>query len=145
MTFNNLNSDDTMTPLVSEEAIKGLYVQAYQHYEGGKYEDAVHFFRFLTTVEMTKKRNWMGLGASLQMVTDFDKAIEAFAFATLLDENDPYPHIYAAECLFSLGKMSEGSEALAFAEKTAVLHEKKNEINSRIALLQHAWCHEKTK
>jgi len=124
-------------PEFSEQSTEALYAFGYGFYENGKYENAVQFFRFLTLVDPKKKKYWMGLGASYQMLKDDECALQCYGAAAILDQNDPFTHFHAAECFFSLGKRELGCEALHSAETVADSGPKQDKaLLSRIALMK---------
>lgn len=100
----------------SRDAIEALYASGYGCYESGNYEHAIHFFHFLTIIDRNTKKHWVGLGASYQLSKKYANAVQCFAYAALLDENDPYIHVHAAECFFALDRTEQGDQALASAE-----------------------------
>ncbi|MGA8164497.1 MAG: SycD/LcrH family type III secretion system chaperone [Waddliaceae bacterium] len=124
-------------PELSEESTETLYAFGFGFYENGKYEKAVQFFRFLTLVNPGKKKYWMGLGASYHMLKDEQCALQCYGAAAILDRNDPYVHLHAAECLFSLGEKKLGCKALHSAETAAEGQTKQDKaLLSRIALMK---------
>ncbi len=126
-------------PTLNDNAKKEMYAFAYNLYERGKYEDATNFFQLLTLLDTYARRNWMGLGATLQMNQEYAKAAEAYAFAAILDKDDPFAHMYAAECFSSQDKIAEAMQALNSAEITAKADKKYVKVLSRIVLLREAW------
>ena len=114
------------------ETTKSLYACAYRFYENGKYEEAIHFFRLLTVADVNNDKYWVGLAASYKMNKETEKALEAYAIAAILDENDPFTHLYAAECLFDLGRTEEAIQALDSAERVA----KKNKNQQLLSHLE---------
>lgn len=137
---------EDLAPQFSNEAIDGLYGTAYKFYEIGKYQDAAHFFRVMTMIDTTGRRNWMGLGASLQMLKEYEEAIESYSVAAMMDPEDPYAHLHAAECLFIMGQKERALIALSSAELTAGNNKNKNKrLISQLALIRNAWSNEAVK
>jgi len=124
------------TETLSKDSLAALYAGAYQLYRNGKYQEAVHMFRFLTMREPMTKKNWMGLGASYQMMNEHDRAIQSYACATKLDETDPKPHMHAAECFFSKKEGRLAEDALLHAERLAKSHEDSEKLFTRLALIR---------
>lgn len=130
------NNEENL-PEFSEKSAEALYAFSYGFYAHGKYKKAVQFFRFLTMLDPKKKKYWMGLGASYQMLKDEERALPCYGVATLLDQNDPRTHFHAAECFFSLGKRELGYKALHSAEAVADSGSKQDKaLLSRIALMK---------
>ncbi|MBS4169030.1 SycD/LcrH family type III secretion system chaperone [Parachlamydia sp. AcF125] len=129
-------------PILSTEVLSCLYASAYEFYTHGKYETAQHFFQMLTVLEPHSKKNWMGLGATLQVQKNYQLALEAYSFAALLDLNDPYISFHAAECFFFLDQIQHGFDALTAAEEIAT--QQKNDspphpLLNHIELMRTGW------
>jgi type III secretion system low calcium response chaperone LcrH/SycD len=103
--------------LLSDEEAQKFYAYGYAHYNNGSLQEALAAFRCLTMRRPFEERFWFGLAATLQGLKEFEKAVDVWAIASLLDKTSSYPHFHAAECLFSLGKNQEGFDALSAAEK----------------------------
>ena len=97
---------------IDEERLEAVYSVAHTLYGNGKFEDAATMFRFLCLMEHAEERYWMGLGATEQMLGNYEKALEAYAQATLLDIDDPRPQIQAGYCLIKLELFEGATQAL---------------------------------
>lgn len=134
-----LEKASVMEPLpeYTEETTKSLYAMAYRFYENGKYLDAIHFFKLLTCLAAYDSKNWMGLGASYQLLKQHDQALQPYAIAAMLAKDDPAPHFHAAECFFTLRQNANGMKALDSAEQLA--REQDSYLLPRILLLREIW------
>jgi type III secretion system low calcium response chaperone LcrH/SycD len=96
------------------ELAKTLYLFAYRLYQDSKYNDAVQFFRFLTLIDPYSAKYWKGLGASLQMLKQYEKAIEAYSSAVLMEKtpSDDYLHEHIAECYSALGQSKKAHQII---------------------------------
>lgn len=101
---------------VSEKGIEALYAFGYHLYENGLYQKALHFFRSLTLLSPKNAKYWKSLAATYQMLRDFDRAVEAYGVAALLEQEDPLNHWHASECFIALKKEAEANEATDAAE-----------------------------
>jgi type III secretion system low calcium response chaperone LcrH/SycD len=127
---------------ISQGSIETLYSMAYTYYKQGMYEEAVAHFRVLTMADASSPKHWIGLGASLQMLKRFEKALEAYEFAACLNPGDPHIHIHAADCLFGLGLAKEALFALSCAERAIKMDkmtERDKNLLAHIALIRKAW------
>ncbi len=106
-------------PEFSRETIEALYAFAFGFYQNGKFDQAIHFFRFLTLIDIHTRKHWMGLGSSYQMDKQYERALQCFGYAAVISPDDPYAHFYAAECFLSLNKKEKALKALKSAEKLA--------------------------
>lgn len=121
---------------LSQDAIDALYAFGFTFYEGGQYEKAMHFFRILTLVDIDSRKNWMGLGASYQMLGEHAKALESFGCAATLDPKDPMAHLHAAECFRALGLEEQAKDALESAEAAAKMDASRHKtLLARLALM----------
>jgi len=100
----------------SDEQMEAIYSVAYNLYHAGKYADAVQVFSWLGIFNPFVSKYWVGLGASLQMVKDFEKALNAYAVAAITSTpEDPVPHIHAGECYLGMGNVEEAMKAFRMA------------------------------
>ncbi len=115
---------------LNEVDAKVLYSQAYSYYNSGLYHKAKDCFRLLTAIQPNNYNNWYGLGATFQMLKDYDNAVQAYSLGALADhdEKDPAPHIHAAECLIALRKYDRARIALNSAEIIV----KKQDLNQKL-------------
>ncbi len=102
---------------LSDETLEGAYNIAYNLYKNEKYKDAQNLFYVLTMLNPLKKKFLMGFAAASQLHGDYEKALEAYAMAGIMDGDDPYPHFYAAECYSALNNSQEMLKALQAAEE----------------------------
>jgi type III secretion system low calcium response chaperone LcrH/SycD len=104
-------------PMPQEEQ-EMLYSSGYGLYEAGNYEEATHLFTRLVLADPFMETYWRGLASCHQMTRNYEKALYAWALSSLLQEQDPWPHFHAAECLLSLNEKEEALKALnAAAER----------------------------
>ena len=130
---------------ISSEAQEALYSLAYICYNQGKYGEATALFRTLTVENPRGRKFWMGLGASLQMVKNYNEALLAYEVAAMLQPLDPHVHLYAADCFFTQGLAKEGLFALECAERALKSWpaEKQSNYRTHISLLRQAWRRKK--
>ncbi|MCX4024667.1 SycD/LcrH family type III secretion system chaperone [Endozoicomonas sp. SM1973] len=117
---------------ISDESIEAMYSMAYSLYESGKYQDAHKVFQFLCYLDHYQSKYFIGLGACRQMMKQYQLAIDAFSYASVLDANDPRPPFYGAECHLALGNLKEAESGF-----TAAIHWA-NENQEYQSLKQHA-------
>lgn len=104
-TFKDFTS---LTP----ESMEAFYMVAYTLYNGKKYEDAEKVFKLLCTLDHFQVKYWKGLAASRENLKDYDGALAAYSYITMMDIHDPYPPFHGAKCLLALGRTKEGESAL---------------------------------
>jgi type III secretion system low calcium response chaperone LcrH/SycD len=97
---------------LSEKDMEAIYSIGYSYYNNAKYAKALDIFRFLCFYDHLERRWWMGLGATQQMMQDFEAAVNAYRYAALLDVEDPTAHLHAADCFMAVGNHEEAESAL---------------------------------
>lgn len=88
---------------ISNYEMELLYRDGYAYYQNGNDAEAAISFRYLVLINPWIKKYWVGLGACLQVRKKWQKAIEAYTAASLLDRTDPAPYYYASQCAQLLG------------------------------------------
>ena len=98
---------------MSEDQIEALYSVAYNLYNAGKLEDALKIFVSLCMFSHLDMRFWRGLGATAQALKNYEYALQAYAYAAVLDPADPRAIYHTMECQLALKNYPQ---ALAAAE-----------------------------
>ncbi|EXU76555.1 type III secretion system translocator chaperone SicA [Erwinia mallotivora] len=83
---------------VSQETMHDVYRLAYDFYNHGKLNDAESLFRFLCIYDFYNPEYAMGLAAVYQLKKNYNKAIDFYALAYSLSEEDYRPVFYAGQC-----------------------------------------------
>lgn len=138
--FNDVDINNL--PKLSTETLSTLYAIAYDLYEKGKTVDSKQIFRFLTLLDPFDRRYWMGLAASYQVLKDYQTALETYSIAAIQEPNDPYVHLYAADCLFALGQNKKAVQTL---ESAITVAEKANDASliSQLQYMHESWTGKK--
>ena len=97
---------------LTEENMEAIYSVAHNLYQNGKFDEAQKVFQFLCFFDHFQKRHWMGLAACRQMIRNYQGAVEAYSFATMLDVNDPKPPFLAADSHLGMGNYKAAASAL---------------------------------
>jgi secretion system chaperone SscA len=125
---------------IAQEKVQEMEALAHFLYRNEEYQDASHFFRLLAFARPSISKYWKGLGACLQMLQEYDEAINCYASSHILnqEETDPYLYVHAADCYFALKQKEEGLKALEAAclsaEKT-----KDPRISRHVTLMRELW------
>jgi len=96
---------------ITDKEMEGIYATAYNFYTHGKFDRANEIFSALCQMDPYKSKYWLGLGATRQMEKKYEKAIEAYGLATIMDANNPLPPFYAAHCLMKLNEHDRATSA----------------------------------
>ena len=95
----------------TEDQVNTVYTAAYNHYKTGSYEEALKLFRPLIVMNSTDTRVWLGFAASAQMTKNYKDALEGYAYASILNTEDPTPFFHAMECHIALKNFYEAKTA----------------------------------
>ena len=133
-----LEKDEPLSKDFSNEDLHVLYSLAYSLYQVGDYGQAREIFHQLAYLKPLKQKYWMGLGACFQLERTYGEALKAWSMAAILDENDPSPHLHAAECYFSMHNIEEGIKAIKTAKNLS--ENAPEEILEKITGLEACWC-----
>lgn len=90
---------------IPDDTMDGIYKLAYDFYHQGKLDDAESLFRFLYIYDFYRPDYAMGLAAVLQLKKNYAKAIEFYALAYSLSNDDMRPVFYAGQCNLMLRKL----------------------------------------
>ncbi len=129
---------------ISDESMETLYGLAHSHYNGGRYQEAITLFNFLSLHDPFKKKYWIGLGASRQLVKDYEGAVLAYSMAGITQVGDPHPALYAADCYLLLGKKELAEKALTAAAYWAEQKPEYKSIKERADSCSSSWEQRKT-
>lgn len=102
---------------LSEQAIEGIYGQAYRLYNTGKYKDATQLFRLLVTLNPTESKYSLGLAACFHMMKEFATAVELYTVCAMVDPQSPIPHYHASDCYLEMHDNASALIALEMAVK----------------------------
>ena len=97
---------------IEPRKLEMVYSVAHTYYKNRKYDDALKMFRFLTLMDHTNQKYWLGFASTQQMMKEYERAVEAYGYATLLDIDNPKPQLQAGYCLLQLKKYDEARAAL---------------------------------
>jgi type III secretion system low calcium response chaperone LcrH/SycD len=111
LSMENISMDD--------ESLENIYQRALALYNEDKAEQSSEAFAILIRERPFHKIFWLGLAASKQKLKEYEKALEAYALTSLIDDHDPMPHFHAAQCYIGLNNKDEAIKAINLAEALA--------------------------
>lgn len=88
---------------LSDETVEAMYAHGYRLYQGAKYGDAGHIFRMLAVLDPTQSKYYLGMGACLHRLKQYEPATFMYELAAALDKTDPMPLYYASDCRTNMG------------------------------------------
>jgi secretion system chaperone SscA len=142
--MKDVKQDVDLLKIFTPAKVKELYTVAYQLYRDQHYTDASYFFRFLLLSNPKESKYWKGLGACLQMTSEYQQALNCYICCQLLDKDqpDPYMYLHAADCYFALGQIEHGLKALDAAHLGA--QEKMDtQVMNHVILMKEMWSKDK--
>lgn len=95
---------------VSPELMEGVYAYAHRFYTQGRLDEAETFFRFLCLYDFYNGEYALGLGAVFQLKRQYQQAIDMYALAFALTQDDPRPMFHVGQCHLALGKVKLAQE-----------------------------------
>ena len=104
---------------ISREQLEAVYAVGLNYYNTGHTEEAKKIFGFLVLFDHLSAKYWMGMGATLQVMREFERAAKCYAMASFLDLNNPKPQYHAAECFLALKNKTDAESAIAMVETYA--------------------------
>ncbi|HBA9513328.1 TPA: CesD/SycD/LcrH family type III secretion system chaperone [Escherichia coli] len=112
---------------ISDDTMQDIHLMAYECYQRKRFNDALVLFHFLLVYDFYNPEYAMGLGAIYQTQKKYSKAIDFYALAYTLSNNDYRPMFYTGECNLMLGKSVQATtcfEIVAENSKDSALIEK---------------------
>jgi type III secretion system low calcium response chaperone LcrH/SycD len=104
---------------ITREQYDAVYQIACTLYDRGQYHDAGKLFSFLVVHNHLDRKHLFGYAASMQMTGNYEKALEYFGLAFVLDDDDYLPMFHACECLIALGRVEDARAGLELIIKSS--------------------------
>ncbi len=101
---------------LSNESLKQIYKLGYQYFQKQCYDDAIDIFSIVTTLNPFVADFWNAMALCFQAKQEWNRALDTFAIACTLNENDLTCRISRAECCINLKQMQEASQELDLAK-----------------------------
>lgn len=87
---------------ISDQDMEVMFFAASRFLQRQSYKEASDSFLFLTFLNPYISKYWMGLGEGLRLFRDYEKAIEAYLLASIMDYEDPRPYFQSGSCFLAL-------------------------------------------
>lgn len=104
---------------ITDQMIEGIYGQAYNLYNTGKYKDASELFRLLIMFNPSEQKYALGLAACFHMMKEYKGAASIYTICSSMDPASPVPHYHASDCYLQLGDKVSALITLEMAVKRA--------------------------
>lgn len=107
-----VNQNKTLKEIynLNDKHIEEVYSMAEHYYQNGRYNEAMHVFAALTTIEPTSYKIALGYASSVYQLQQFPLAIIAFWRAYGLNPQDPQPIFFLAEGLYQIEELEAAKE-----------------------------------
>lgn len=100
---------------LSEGFLERLYAIAYSYYNQGRFDQALHYFHLLTSMNSKNHKYFYGLGATFHQMKEYDAGASAFMMSLYLEPYHPLPAYYTADCYLKGNQIDSAQEALEIA------------------------------
>ena len=84
------------------EVRQALYLQAFNLYQGGKFEEAKTIFLNLVRMDPMDPKHCKGLAATLHQMGDYKEAIKQYNIAAIFDPTDPTLYYHSIDCCLKI-------------------------------------------
>lgn len=102
---------------LNDQQIEGLYAQAYNFYQTGRFKDAMQIFRLLILLNANETKYILGLAACLHMMKEYKDAVETYTLCCVLDPESPIAYYHMSDCFLELKDPYSAIVALDMAIK----------------------------
>ncbi len=128
---------------MSDADLEVMYLAATRYHRRQEYQAAADSFLFLTFLNPYPTKFWIGLGESLRLNGQHERAADAYRMASHYDPEDPRPYFHAASSLISLERYGEAMDRLllcvnhaqgkeAYGSMREVAHELIDDITEKL-------------
>ena len=135
------SSIDPLFALPSKKTSEEVYAFGYLLYQNKRYQEATIHFRLLIEAHPSEVKYLKSLGASLQMLKDYEGALKYYQKCAKLKseiETDPYLLVQEADCYLALNKVDTALQTLEKAQLIAKKMNNKTVLN-HVTLMQQQW------
>lgn len=120
---------------LSEETYFAFYTIGARFFNEKKFDEALDVFTLLTNLTHLVFEPWLGLGVCWQKSKNDIDALRCFSMASLVDFNNPAPHLYSAGIYLKAGKERVARETFDLA-KSLITDDLKGTYKKHIRYLE---------
>lgn len=106
--------------VISDLTLEVLYQAAKRLYDKQAFKASSGAFYILAMLSSKTASFWMGVGASEQLLQNYEQALVAYAAAAFADPFDSVCHLYAAKCYQAIGDTMNAVNSLKLALIAAI-------------------------
>lgn len=104
---------------ISDRHLEAMYCRAYDLQKRGKIAEASKLLELMCTYNPYDGRAWIALGYCRERLNRLQAAVQTYIVATLMDDENPVPHLRAAECLVRMQELEAAKECATTALQLA--------------------------
>jgi len=97
---------------ISEDELESLYTVGHTFYSQGKFDKAVNIFRFLVMYNHLEVRYFIALGGTLQMLGDYEGALNAYGQAHMMNPEEPSILMHISACFLAVNDLVNAESSL---------------------------------
>ena len=97
---------------ISDDELESLYAIGHTFYSQGKFDKAVNIFRFLVMYNHFEVRYFIALGGALQMLGDYEGALNAYGQAHTMSPEDPCILMHISACFLAVNDLENAQSSL---------------------------------
>lgn len=97
---------------ISQDELESLYTVGHTFYSQGKFDKAANIFRFLVMYNHFEVRYVIALGGALQMLGDYEGALNAYGQGHSMDPDDPSILMHVSACFLALNDLTNATSSL---------------------------------
>lgn len=116
--INHVPIQDTLqhTLGINDELFQTFYRIGMNLFQSKQIDEALCVFVVLTNLNSLMFDPWLLRGICCQETQDFENALYAYSMASLINFENPAPHLYSAQCNLALNDKNGSRESLKLAE-----------------------------
>ena len=120
---------------LSDQTLEALYAHAYRLYQSAKYKDAGYIFQLLQTLNPPDWRNYLGMGACLHRLEQYETASFMYQAAGEINKENPMPFYYCSDCRIKMGHFRKAIQLLNEVIKRSIDKPEYNIVSDRSIMM----------
>jgi type III secretion system low calcium response chaperone LcrH/SycD len=94
-----------------ENMLEHIYTVAYDLFSAGDHENASAYFDYLTALDPENAKYILGWASTRHHMSDYLQALMGYAYALHLDESNPLPAYFIADCWLQMNQVENARGA----------------------------------
>jgi len=123
---------------LTKKHLEARYAYGFNLYNASKFAEAEKIFLALCLYDYSDVKFWMALGGAAQAQKEYDRALQSYSYAAMLDQNNPMPALRGFECHAALKNYTQALSALEAVIYISGDNEKFAEVKKKAEQLREA-------